>query len=82
MLLKLEEETETPSGMRHKRRQGEGRTALGVGAERRGRSSSPRSRGAGRANRRCVRVWTKTAGVSSRFQPRWPKYQLGPLTLF
>lgn len=36
MLPKLEEETETPSGMRHKRRRGEGRTALGVGAERRG----------------------------------------------
>lgn len=33
MLPKLEEETETLSGMRHKRRQGEGRTALGVGAE-------------------------------------------------
>lgn len=36
MLPKLEEETETPSGLRHKRRRGEGRTALGVGAERRG----------------------------------------------
>ena len=76
MLLKLEEETETPSGMRHKRHRGEGALRSGVGAEGQGQLlSSPRSRGPGSAHRQHMRAWTKTAGVSSRFQPRWCKYR-------
>ena len=45
MLLKLEEETETPSGMRHKRHRGEGALHSGAGPSAGASSSQPQGRG-------------------------------------
>lgn len=85
MLLKLEEETETPSGMRHKRHRGEGACTRGRGRAPGPAPLNPKVKGTRQRKQAAhagVDEWTKTAGISSRIQPHWCKYQLGPLTLF